>query len=105
MVEKTEFLRLATDFDEVKTAKKSSLRRQYFAALAMDLLGFSYGASCGWTSASVPFLMSEDTPLDSGPMTMYDASWIASSICMGGFVGNLFIGWVRKKMCFVRSEL
>lgn len=102
--EKEEFSRLASDFNELEQAKKrSNVRRQYFAALTMDLLGFSYGASCGWTSASVPLLMSEDTPLDSGPMTMHEASWIASSICMGGFVGNLFVGWVRMKSCH-RSE-
>lgn len=94
--EKSEFLRFEPERNEVEVVKKSSVKRQYFCTLAMDLLGFSYGASCGWLSASVPLLMSDNTPLDSGPVTMNDAAWIASSICLGGFVGNLFIGWVRK---------
>lgn len=65
--------------------------------LFQDLLAFSYGASCGWPSASIPILKSDDTPLESGPITASEASWIASGICLGGFVGNLVIGWVKTK--------
>lgn len=74
--------------------KKSSVRRQYFATFAMNLLVFSYGASCGWTSAAFQVLEDDSSPLASGPISSTDASWIASGICIGGLVGNFVIGWV-----------
>lgn len=92
-----EKLHLATESsDKLRTWKKSSAKRQYFAVIVMDLLSFSYGASCGWTSASIPILKSDETPFESGPITTNEASWIASGICLGGFAGNLMIGWVTE---------
>jgi hypothetical protein len=100
-IEKSEFARLAPGGGVgVETLKKRSVRRQYYATLTMNLLAFSYGASCGWTSASVPILMSEDTPLDTGPMTLNDASWIAAGMMVAGFAGNLLIGWVKIRLVF-----
>lgn len=75
---------------------KTSVKRQWASAITMDLLAFSYGATCGWPSAAIPILKTDDTPMESyGPITSSDASWIASSICIGGFFGNLLIGWVK----------
>ena len=96
VAEKFETFHLASDGAEnLETCKKSSVRHQYFAVLVMDLLSFSYGSSCGWPSASIPILKSDETPFESGPITTNDASWIASGICIGGFFGNLFFGWVN----------
>lgn len=92
---KSEVLELVTDgVENLESWRKTSVKRQYFAVIVMDLLAFSYGASCGWTSASIPILKSEETPFETGPISTNEASWIASGICVGGFVGNLIIGWV-----------
>jgi hypothetical protein len=81
---------------ELEILKKKNVKRQYFATICMDLLAFSFGATCGWPSPSLLLLRSpEDSPLESGPITLEEASWIASGMCLGGFVGNLAIGWVR----------
>lgn len=100
-IEKSEFARLATTSDGAVSFKRRSVRRQYYATLTMNLLAYSYGASCGWTSASVPLLMSDETPLYSGPITLDDASWIAAGMMVGGFAGNLLIGWVNyvQRLC------
>jgi hypothetical protein len=93
---KSEFLQLTPEDTNDGGMEKASVKRQYFAVICLDLLAFSYGATCGWPSASIPILKSDDTPLSSGPITMSEASWIASGICPGGLLGNLFIGWVRE---------
>lgn len=95
---KSEILHLTPGVDENSEIwKKTSVKRQYFAVFVMDLLAFSYGAICGWTSASIPILKSDDTPLETfGPISTNDASWISSGVCIGGFFGNLLIGWVIK---------
>lgn len=97
---KSELLQLAPEGAEVKIFKKTSVKRQYFATLCMDLLAFSFGATCGWTSAAIPILKSDETPLDTGPITANEASWVASGMCIGGFIGNLFIGWVSFALNF-----
>lgn len=94
---KTDFKPLA--LEDVGTEEehlKSSAKRQLFATIVMDLLAFSYGASCGWPSASILILKSDETPLESGPISTNEASWVVSGICIGGFVGNLLLGWVRN---------
>lgn len=55
-----------------------------------------YGAICGWPSAALPILMSSETPLPSGPLTIDEASWVTSLICIGGFFGNQVFGWLAN---------
>lgn len=77
--------------EEVETSTK----RQYYATICMTLLAFGYGCGCGWTSAAVVQLSDfYETPLETGPIDIDDAGWIASGIGIGGFIGNLFFGWV-----------
>lgn len=90
---KSELVQLAP-LEDTAVLRKTSVKRQWMSALTMDLLAFSYGATCGWPSSSIPILKSDETPLETGPITSEDASWIASGICIGGFFGNLLIGWV-----------
>lgn len=94
---KSELFRLAPS-ETGETFKKTSVKRQWISVLTMDLLAFSYGAVCGWPSASIPLLKSDDTPLESGPISSHDASWIASGMCIGGLFGNLLIGWVSDSI-------
>lgn len=42
-------------------------------------------------------LLSDETPLPSGKITMDEASWIASLICVGGLIGNFFFGFVTSR--------
>lgn len=53
-----------------------------------------YGITCGWASPNIELLTSEDTPLPSGKITIDQASWIASILCIGGLIGNILFGIV-----------
>ena len=92
---KSEFLPLTPEGEIVKPFKKASVKRQYFAVICLDLLAFSFGATCGWASAGISILKSENTPLETGPITTTQASYVASGIGIGGFFGNFIFGWVR----------
>lgn len=62
----------------------------------MDLLLVTYGAACGWPSPNLILLTSDDTPLPSGKISMDEASWIASLLCVGGFIGNFSFGFITN---------
>jgi MFS family permease len=39
-------------------------------------------------------LTSADSPLESGPLTPSQASWIGAFLCVGGFTGTIIFGWL-----------
>lgn len=63
----------------------------------MAILSVSYGAVIGWSSPTIDLLMSDETPLPSGKITMEQGSWIASLLAIGSIFGNLIIGFVTNK--------
>lgn len=91
----------------------SNTKRQYLATFVGNLLMISYGASCGWTSPSLPILESHSTSLPSGPISKEGekffiiylflnnidstlvSSWIGSIMMIGGLTGTLLFGVVR----------
>lgn len=48
----------------------------------------------GWSSPNLPILLSDASPLETGPITMIEASWISSLFCIGGGVGSIFFCWL-----------
>lgn len=71
---------------------------QFYATLVVNLLVFIEGISISWTSPYIPLLMSEDTPLKSGPMTEDQVSWIAAYSNVGGIVSTIFSGWLLNTL-------
>jgi MFS family permease len=61
------------------------------------LLSIGYGAVCGWPSAGTLLLMSDESPLPTGKVTMEEASWITAMICVGGFIGNFVFAWIAER--------
>lgn len=59
----------------------------------------------GWTSPALPFLSSKDTPLESGPLTNDQISWIGSINCAGGLCGTISLGYFISKMGSKRAIL
>lgn len=53
------------------------------------------GCSVGWISPAIPRLLSEDTPLLSGPLTSSQLSWIGSIVCIGSLVGSFIFGYMN----------
>lgn len=58
---------------------------------------FIYGMAVGWPSASLPLLKSHESPLPEGPLTLLQASWIGSILCIGGATGQMFFGWLADR--------
>lgn len=62
----------------------------------MNLLLIDFGISCGWSSPSIILLTSDESPLPTGKITMDEASWIASFLCIGGLIGNVFFAYITS---------
>lgn len=53
--------------------------------------------ACAWPSPNAVLLLSDESPLPSGKIDMEEVSWIVGLICVGGFIGNLFFGYITDK--------
>lgn len=58
----------------------------------VNLLMVTHGICGGWMSPTIELLTSDKSPLESGKITMEEASWVASIICIGGLIGNILFG-------------
>ncbi|KAH8321728.1 hypothetical protein KR074_004284, partial [Drosophila pseudoananassae] len=56
----------------------------------VNIISISYGAYCGWPSASILELASDKSPLETGPLTKHEQGWVASAVCLGGLFGAIF---------------
>lgn len=63
----------------------------------MNLLTICEGIGVGWASPSINLFTSDQSPLSSGKISMEEASWIASLICVGGTFGNVIFGYIADK--------
>lgn len=66
---------------------------------------FSHGATNGWMSPAVAILSSNDTPLESGPLTNDDISWIGSINAFGAIFGTISLGYFISLMGSKRAIL
>ncbi|CAD7088656.1 unnamed protein product [Hermetia illucens] len=66
---------------------------QILATFAVSILTFTHGNANSWSATAIPLLQSENTPISTGPITMEEASWIGSLVCIGGLTGN-FLGGI-----------
>lgn len=69
------------------------------------MLSFGYGLGLGWASPNVPFLLSTESPMVTGPITMDQSTWISSMFCLGGPFGtvaySLLIDVIGRKWSLV----
>lgn len=52
----------------------------------------------GWFSPALPVLLSDNTPLISGPMTNEELSWVSSITCIGAIVGTFIFGLLSSQI-------
>lgn len=58
-----------------------------------------YGTSFIWPAISFDKLKSElSSPLDDGPVTTEEISWIVSIFCLGGCLGTLCFGIIADRI-------
>lgn len=69
-------------------------KTQYFASISANLIMVGYGCAIGWLSMALPLLNSDDSPLDTGKLSVSDVSWIGSSVSLGALTGNFFCGYI-----------
>lgn len=55
-----------------------------------------YGVGMGWLSTALPLLQSDDTPLETGPITTEQLSWAGSIISIGALLGNFSFGYLTN---------
>lgn len=64
----------------------------------MNLLLFIEGLSISWVAPNEQLLRSEDTPLESGPMSETEVSWIAALSCLGGVISTCICGLLLESI-------
>ncbi|PSN50989.1 hypothetical protein C0J52_08599 [Blattella germanica] len=70
---------------------------QYVAGTIVSLLAFNNGLTVCWSPTMIPVLLSENTPLEEGPISMEVASWLASIQCLGALLaGPLYIVLINR---------
>lgn len=53
-----------------------------------------HGTILGWISPAITKLSSPDTPLETGPLTSLEISWIAAITSIGAMCGSLTFGFI-----------
>uniref|UniRef100_A0A6E8VTV5 MFS domain-containing protein n=1 Tax=Anopheles coluzzii TaxID=1518534 RepID=A0A6E8VTV5_ANOCL len=69
--------------------------KQFAAIAAVHIITASYGVTVGWPAPIIPLLRSPETPLPSGPVTVDEASWIGSTLCIGGTIGTILFAIIH----------
>lgn len=54
---------------------------------------FSHSCYVGWYTPVLPLLVSENTPLPSGPLSLQEMSWIGSLFSISAAFGSLIAGF------------
>ncbi|XP_055295471.1 facilitated trehalose transporter Tret1-like isoform X2 [Sitodiplosis mosellana] len=67
-------------------------RNQYHAAVAANIIFLGHGTMNGWLSPALPTLLSENTPLITGPLTNEQLSWLGSISALAGIIGTFIFG-------------
>lgn len=72
----------------------------------MNLIAFTQGCAYGWASPALPLLISNATPLRSGPLSTDQMSWIGSINALGAIFSTLvfcyfisLLGAKRASIC------
>lgn len=97
-------------FFRVSNQFSSSRKTKFFAFCSLfkaHIITFSYGCIIGWVSNAIAHLMSVQSSLAGGPITVEEASWIGSIICLGSIIGSISFGYVcaiigsKRAMCLI----
>ncbi|XP_053692016.1 facilitated trehalose transporter Tret1-like [Sabethes cyaneus] len=69
--------------------------KQFIAVNVVHLVTIGYGVTVGWTAPIIPLLRSSETPLPAGPITVEQASWVGSCLCIGGMTGTILFALIH----------
>ncbi|GAB0091271.1 hypothetical protein DMENIID0001_060900 [Sergentomyia squamirostris] len=71
---------------------------QYVAAVCVNISSVVYGINIAWASPVILLLLSDDSPLEVGPVTKADTSLFSSILYIGGMMGTLIFGWLADRI-------
>lgn len=73
-----------------------------YLLLSVNLPVVAYGIAVGWCSPTIPALLSEESPLNTEPITKYESSWISSIFWIGTGFGALCSGPMIARLGRIR---
>lgn len=75
----------------------NKLKFSSFRGYAGNIISFSFGAGLSFTTCSYMLWISDETPLPSGKLSVFEASLVTSLLCVGCLAGNfLFVSLSAK---------
>lgn len=72
---------------------------------AGNIIVFGFGCNIGWFSPSLPILVSNESPLPSGPLNLSEIGWIGAFPALGAIFGVLVYGLLATKIGYRNSIL
>ncbi|XP_055295153.1 uncharacterized protein LOC129564928 [Sitodiplosis mosellana] len=74
--------------------KMPSVLKQYLATITCNILAIAYGSSCAWAGPNFLVLTTNDTPIESGPLSTSEAAMVVAIPCFGAIISTLFYSLV-----------
>lgn len=68
----------------------------FFFPFIVLLMAIVNGVIVCWCSTCFDLLISDESPLPSGKLTVDQASWVASLLQIGGLIGNSYFGYITN---------
>lgn len=59
-----------------------------------NIVVLGQGCAIGWLSPTLPILQSDNSPLESGKLSIEEASWVGSISSIGSIVGTIYFGFI-----------
>ncbi|XP_055299077.1 facilitated trehalose transporter Tret1-like [Sitodiplosis mosellana] len=83
----------------------SNVKKQVFATVIANIVIFSHGCCVGWVSPALPVLLSDDTPITTGPISNEQLSWVGSMSNFGSICGTFIFGTLTAFLGSKRSMI
>lgn len=68
--------------------RSNNIHKFFRHLIVVNIFNFMVGTIHAWITPVLSLLMSDDTPLSSGPLTNEQVSWLGSSGSLGAIIGN-----------------
>ncbi|XP_055295169.1 facilitated trehalose transporter Tret1-like [Sitodiplosis mosellana] len=83
----------------------TNTKHQYLAAVIGNLMFCAHGSMMGWPGPALPILLSENTPLKTGPLSNEQLSWIGSISALAAILGTFTFGFFTMFLGSKRTML
>ncbi|XP_055309481.1 facilitated trehalose transporter Tret1-like isoform X1 [Sitodiplosis mosellana] len=78
--------------------KLSNVKNQIYATIIANIIVVSFGSCVGWFSPALRVLLSDETPLKTGPLTNEKLSWIGAMNSFGALCGTFISGFLSIRL-------